>query len=244
MTAPLVLVTGGTRGIGLACVGSLLNADYDVHVIARDETELTALRSADPGHVSCSAVDLADRRQVAGFCASWDQPIWGLVNNAGLWRELRVDDSPSQADPWDEIMATNLAGPYFLTRGLHEHIVDGGRIVNISSQLGTSGRSGFGAYSASKHAIIGLTRCWALELGPRQVTVNAVAPGWVRTESNLTEFRQWARERATSAEAIEQDIASTLALGRLIAPGEVAAAVTFLLDAIASGITGQVIEIR
>lgn len=101
-----------------------------------------------------------------------------------------------------------------------------------------------GAYAASKHAVIGLTRCWALELGTRAITVNAVCPGWVNTESNQVGIKEWAEKEGLSLEEKIKEIANPLTLHRFISPEEVASLVGFLIGSTSSGITGQVYEIK
>ena len=128
--------------------------------------------------------------------------------------------------------------------GLQKWVLNKGRIINISSQLGIAGRAGMGAYAASKHAIIGLTRCWSLELDARGITVNAVCPGWVDTQSNRTEIRQWARTLDMSYQQKKKQLAEPLTLGRFITSQEVARLVTFLAGPESSGITGHVYEIK
>jgi 3-hydroxybutyrate dehydrogenase len=101
-----------------------------------------------------------------------------------------------------------------------------------------------GVYAASKHAVIGLTRCWALELGTRAITVNAVCPGWVNTESNQVEIKEWAEKEGLSLEDKIKEIADPLTLHRFIEPEEVASLVGFLIGSTGGGITGQVYEIK
>ena len=240
----LVVVTGASHGIGFEISRRFLIAGFSVHMIARHEKGLeSALKSLKKyGDVSYSVVDLSSREAIRLFANGWSKKIWGLVNNAGRWAGERLDEPDTGI--WDSIMKLNVEGTYFLTKQLQGWIRNGGRIVNISSQLGTSGRIGMGAYSASKHAVIGLTRCWALELGSRNITVNAVCPGWVNTESNRREIREWAKDLHVSFEEKLKDLSEPLILKRFIEPKEVASLTVFLVGKEGSGITGQVYEIK
>lgn len=240
----LVLVTGASRGIGLAIAEDLLKAQFNVHMIASNELGLRQAQERLHSAERCtySVVDLMSREEIHNFVNQWSNSLWAIINNAGTWSEERLDEPDRQI--WDKMIKLNLEATYFLTKGMHKWIVDGGRIINISSQLGTSGRAGFGAYCATKHGVIGLTRCWALELSDREITVNAVCPGWVRTESNLKDIRQWAFRDGTTVETKTEELAQTLPLGRFIEPEEVAALVGFLVSTEATGITNQAYEIR
>ncbi len=239
-----VIVTGATRGIGLAITKTLLRRGFAVHMIAKNIQGLKRVRTklSKYGEVTYSVVNLALREEIDRFCLNWNKRIWGIVNNAGRWAEERIDE-PSK-NIWDPIMRLNIDGVYFLTKGLQKWIISGGRIVNISSQLGTSGRAGMGAYTASKYAVIGLTKCWALELGIRGITVNAVCPGWVETYSNKVEIQQWAKETGISYASKKKEISQQLTLQRFIKPDEVANLVTFLIEPGGSGVTGQIHEIK
>lgn len=240
----LVVVTGASRGIGFSITQELLKRGFKIHMIADQERELKEAqrRLKQHGNAAYSVLDLSVREQIKDFCDQWKQEIVGLVNNAGRWAEERIDEPDKGI--WDPIMRLNVEGVYFLTKGLQRWILDGGRIVNIASQLGTCGRAAMGAYAASKHAVIGLTRCWALELGEKGITVNAVCPGWVNTASNRIEIRQKAKKEGMSFEKKIKRIADLLTLHRFIEPEEVASLVGFLVGSTGSGITGQVYAIR
>lgn len=240
----LVIVTGASRGIGFFVTQELLKKGFKIHMIADQEKRLkeTQIKLKQHGNVAYSVLNLSSREQIKDFCDQWKQEVFGLVNNAGRWAEERIDEPDKNI--WDPIIKLNVEGLYFLTKGLQRWIVNNGRIINIASQLGTSGRAGMGAYAASKHAVIGLTRCWALELGTRAITVNAVCPGWVNTESNQIEIKEWAEKEGLSLEEKIKEIADPLALHRFIEPEEVASLVGFLIGSTGSGITGQVYEIK
>jgi NAD(P)-dependent dehydrogenase (short-subunit alcohol dehydrogenase family) len=239
-----VIVTGGSRGIGKAIVRNLVLSGFNVHIIARNrKTILDTIREIDcPGKLDFSTLDLMEKKEIKSFCENFQGSIYGLVNNAGMWCEELLGDQ--DIEDWGKIINLNLSGTYYLTKGIFHKIISGGRIVNISSQLGTGGREGFGAYSASKHGVIGLTKCWALEAINREITVNAVCPGWVRTESNLIELKEKAHRESTSFDEIYQNLCRTLPLRRFIEPEEVASLVGFLVSNQASGISGQIYEIK
>ena len=240
----VVLITGGSRGIGNAIARSALDAGYAVHLLARDADVLrsSAAKLQSHGDVNYSVVDLAESAAVVQFCRQWQGEIHGLVNNAGYW----LEDPVGTLDPqlFQAMLSVNLLAPYILTKGMLGKIRRGGRVVNIASQLGTQGRERMGAYSATKHGLVGLTKCWAPEVWEQGITVNVVCPGWVNTESNRSDLSLLAAERGTTLEQELGRIANTLALRRFIEPEEVANVVTFLLSGQASGITGQVYEIK
>lgn len=238
-----VFVTGATRGIGRAIAEALLRDGYRVHICARNKEELheagTALSVL--GEVVAHELDLTDRTAITRFALAWDEPLYGIVNNAGMWKEERIDEP--DVDVWDATMNLNLTGLYFFTKRMFPHLGKPGRIVNISSQLGLWGRAGFGPYSASKHGVLGLTKSWAWDLSGTGITVNAVCPGWVGTQSNFSEIKEWAESEGESFEDRLKEMSDPLILKRFVTPEEVAHVVAFLVSEKASGITGKVHEV-
>lgn len=234
----IAIVTGGSRGIGKAIASQLLHDGYKVYICAQEENELkrTASDLGKSGEVEYFVLDLADKEAIKSFTAAWNKPIKVLVNNAGIYTTEKLDED---RDVWDKVLNVNLNGPYWLTKGLIKHIEDNGRIINISSQLGKEGRAGAGAYSASKFGLIGLTKCWAKELGVRGITVNAICPGWVKTEMLKHDFDKAAKEKGLSFEEYEKQICQPLELKRMTEPEEVADLVSFLASDKARAITGR-----
>jgi len=238
-----VLITGATRGIGRAIAERALKDGFEVHLIARtsDSLERVAGELSKLGQVAFTPVNMARREELQRFCERWRGPLHGIVNNVGAWREDSLLDA--DMDVLVEMMSLNVFGMFGLTKGLYGHLLPGGRVVNISSQLGVRGRELMGSYAATKHAIIGLTRSWAPEAARRGITVNAVCPGWVDTQSNQDELSVLAARRGRTLEQEMQTIAQGLVLGRFIRQEEVASLVAFLLSPDSSGVTAQAYEI-
>ena len=190
MTLPLAdkvaFVTGASRGIGEAIARRLSAEGARVVLAARDveacERHAVEMRGAGQQAmaVACDVTDPGSVSAAIGVAVARWTHIDILVNNAGLGGRTPLDD-PDDAR-WDAILATNLTAMFRVIREASPHLSEGGRIVNLSSVLGRFGVPGFAAYCASKHGVIGLTRALALELAPRQITVNAICPGWVETE--------------------------------------------------------------
>lgn len=236
----IVLVTGAGRGIGRAIAEALARDGFSLVLTTRTQESADLLHRdglVRPGLDRVHSFDLADRNAVDAFAAGLTEPLWGIVHNAGICKTARVDDPA--ADPWEDVVATNLEAPYRLTRRLLAKLTRPGRIVTIGSQLSFEGRAGYGAYCASKFALIGLTKCWAKELGADGVTVNAVCPGWVGTEMTMADVDRLAKEHHVAADAYKDEIAAPLELKRFNTPGEVADLVAFLMSDRGRGVTGR-----
>ena len=241
----LILLTGA-GAIGSAIAKQLLEQGYKVHIVSKkDNVGLDAIveELSKYGEITYSYIDLSKRLEVVDFAQKWEKNIYGIINNAGVCIVGSIDD-PDENDEttfsnWDTVIDSYLSGHYFLTKGMIPFLSDGGRIVNIASQLGTEGRAGFGVYCASKFALIGLTKCWAKELGKRKITVNAVCPGWVNTEMARTDLRRMALENQKDPEVFYKEICAPLELKRFLEPCEIANLVIFLISPEGSSITGR-----
>jgi 3-oxoacyl-[acyl-carrier protein] reductase len=232
-----VLVTGGSRGIGLAISLRLASAGY--HVIAVARRESAALRAAidgrSDGGLTFRAFDLSEVDAIPAFTKGLRDEfgaIYGLVNNAGIGTEgLLATMHNSQIEA---LLRLNVLSPVILTKYIvRQMMADGaGRIINMSSIIGTTGYNGLSVYGATKAAAAGFTRSLAREVGKLGITVNAIAPGFIDTE--LTEnLPEQARNR----------IAGRSALRRLPECEDVAQMVEYLLGDGGRNITGTVLTI-
>jgi len=238
LTDQVALVTGAGRGLGRAIAGGLAAAGAKVACVDVDEGTLAetvaAIRDAG-GTAQPSTCDVTDAGRVAEVVGEVVDR-WGkldvLVNNAGITRDnliMRMKD-----DQWDAVLAINLKGTFLFTRAATKPMMKArrGRIVNIASVSGLMGNPGQANYSASKAGVIGLTRTVARELAPRNITVNAVAPGFIATEMT-----------AKLGEEILAEVRKQIPLGRLGQPQDVADAVLFLASEAAAFVTGQVLTV-
>jgi NAD(P)-dependent dehydrogenase (short-subunit alcohol dehydrogenase family) len=242
-----VLVTGGGRGIGRAIALAFAEPGATVAVAARTRHEIDEVArcvEARGARAIALAVDVTDERAVA---AAFDElravsaSLDVAVNNAGVGGGQPIDKSDTAG--WRRILDTNVWGTFLVTRLAVPMLADGGRVINISSVLGRFGVSGYTAYCASKHAVIGFTRALALELAKRNVTVNAICPGWVETEMALAGMQNGANATGMTYEEFRKQALGAVPIGRIISPEEVANLVKFLASPQASAITGQTYNI-
>lgn len=235
-----ILVTGASRGIGLSVSQYLAQKGAELVLLVGTEESNISLKNMqfvkDSGAVTYT-LDLSKRQAIVDFTESWRGELWGIVNNAGICKTCNLKDTGD--DPLDEVLNTNLIGPYLLTKQMLPYLSRPGRIVNIASQLGREGREDYSAYCASKFGLIGMTKCWAKELGAEGITVNAVCPGWVDTEMSKIDMQRMANEQGVAVDQFYAKICEPLELKRFNSTEEVANLVSFLLSNEASGITGR-----
>ena len=232
----VVLISGGSRGLGLAIVTSLLEGGYKVATFSRRPSE-TVERLKEKYEKTFRFVegDMSDAvsldrvvRNVEKDCG----PIEALINNAGIAIDgVLATMQPTQIE---QLISTNLTGTLLLTRLAVRHMIvrSRGSIINISSIIGLRGYAGLAAYSATKAGLDGMTRGLARELGPRNIRVNSIAPGYLETEMTHG-----------LGDAQRDQIVRRTPLGRLGTPEDVLGAVYFLLSPEAGFITGQVFVI-
>jgi 3-oxoacyl-[acyl-carrier protein] reductase len=228
------IVTGGSRGLGQAIVRHLADSGYNIvftyangsypDAVTDNGTRIRAMH-ADVRDANSAAAVVNVARQIFGH-------VDVLINNAGVIRDRPLPQMSEQE--WDDVLDTNLRGAFLYSRAVSGAFMRqmSGRIINITSITGLRGVAGQANYAASKAGLIGLTKSLARELGPFNVTVNAVAPGFIETQmiSHLNlRFRQQMNQRTP--------------LGRFGTPSEVAAVIEFLASDKSSYITGQVIGV-
>ncbi len=241
-----VLVTGASRGIGYGIAKAFALAGADLTILADDpETEKAAKALSDlcgrPIHAFTA--DIADRAAVASTVGTLEK-IDVLINNAGLELITPIDETGDDIEnTFRRIVDINVNGSFYVTREAVPRIPDGGRIVFTASVWGKSAEAGFSAYCASKHAVIGLMRTLARELGPRNITVNAVCPGWVKTVASMRSLGRMAERGNRDEQAVLDDITATQAIGGLMQPDDIAGPYLFLASDAAANITGQTLNI-
>jgi 2-deoxy-D-gluconate 3-dehydrogenase len=232
------LVTGAGRGIGRGCAHALAARGASVTLLARsgDELEVVAAEiEAEGGRAFVHAADVTDAGAVdaAVEAAAGHGELAICVNSAGLNRpaptvELDVAD-------WDLVLDTNLRGTFLVCKAVGAKLLAagrGGRIINISSQMGSVGYPGRAAYCASKHAVNGLTKALGVEWAPEGITVNAVAPTFIETPMTAPMFED---------KEFREEVMRRLPAGRIGTVDDVTSAVSFLASEGASLITGHVL---
>jgi 3-oxoacyl-[acyl-carrier protein] reductase len=231
MTNRTALVTGASRGIGRACARALADSGARVILAARDRTRLEQASAEIPGSTWVE-LDLASPESIkAAFAKAGKVDI--LVNNAAMTKDglaLRM-----KKDDWDAVLATNLTGAFLAIQQVLQGMMKErwGRIINISSVVGEAGNPGQANYVASKAGLIGLTKSLAQEMSSRNITVNAVAPGFIETDMT-----------ASLSDELKANMLAHIPLKRFGKPEDIAAAVKFLASEEAGYITGAILNVN
>jgi len=235
----VALVTGASQGIGRACAIELARAGAKVALCARNVEKLQEVAkeiAANGGESDAIKMDVANEEEIkAGAKAAIGRfgKVDILVNNAGITRDQLVMRM-KRAD-WDDVINTNLTGPFLLIQAVIGSMLKQrwGRIINVTSIFGQIGQAGQANYASSKAGLIGLTMAVAREVATRNITVNAVAPGWIET----------AMTNVLSDE-LKETMAKSVPLGRTGTDLDVAHAVKFLASEEAGYITGEVLKVN
>ena len=239
MTNRTAFITGASRGIGRACALALADAGARVALAARNTAQLEELaaeiraRGQEAFAVTIDMLSAESIQQAFAKTAKEFGPIAILVNNAGITKDglaLRM-----KKEDWDSVLATNLTGAFLATQQVLQHMMRErwGRVINISSVVGEMGNPGQANYVASKAGLIGLTKALAQEMGSRNITVNAIAPGFIETDMT----------HGLSQE-LKDNLIGHIALKRIGKAEDVASAVRFLASEEAGYITGHVLDVN
>jgi len=235
----VALVTGASQGIGRACALALSEAGATVAVAARNEEKLNAVAqeiTGKGGKASAFKLDVTNEEEIKTTVKAIIAQLGKidiLLNNAGITRD-QLFMRMKRAD-WDDVVNTNLTAPYLLTQAVISPMLKQrwGRIINITSINGQMGQAGQANYASAKAGLIGLTKSVAREVASRNITCNAVAPGWIDTAMT-----------ADLTQDLKDKMVAAVPLGRPGTDHEIAAAVCFLASEEAAYITGHVLNVN
>ncbi|MFT5643501.1 MAG: 3-hydroxybutyrate dehydrogenase [Janthinobacterium sp.] len=253
----VVLITGAAGGIGRALAAAFAAQGAQLVLVDRDADRLQSLANelatqlatqltnpfAGQAEAMVLTCDLGDDNAVAGLAQVLEERCGRLdvlVNNAGTEYPGALSDAAFDAMArWSQLLENNVSSMVRLTRAVLPLLQPGSCIINQSSIWGKTGVAGFSAYVASKHAVIGLTRSLAWELGPRGIRVNAVCPGWIRTDAAMRSLREIALSAGRTEADVERELLSRQALPGMLAAADIAGVYLFLASEDARSLTGQ-----
>jgi len=235
------LITGGSRGIGAAT--ALLFAEYGVNVAigyrARQQDADSVVKSAADRGVKAVAIasDIGTRDGAERLVDEAASELGGIdffIGNSGIWIPDTVALASMTDEQWRRTMRENVDSVFYTTRAVIKHLPDHGRVVLVSSTAGQRGEGFHADYAASKGAMISLVKSLCVELAPRDITVNCVAPGWVDTEMAALPYAGGGKER----------IAAGIPLGRVASARDIAGPIVFLCSDLARHMTGEIVNVN
>ncbi|MDG9928074.1 MULTISPECIES: SDR family NAD(P)-dependent oxidoreductase [unclassified Pseudomonas] len=242
-----VLLTGAASGIGRGLARAFAEQGATLELLDRNAEALAAVADelAPLTDVAWTCVELGDSAAVAAYVERRGHlPLDVLINNAGVEYATPLAETGAEADArWQALLDNNVASMLRLTRALQGQLRDGASVINQASIWGLKGVPGFSAYVASKHAVIGLTRSLAWELGPRRIRVNAVCPGWIGTDAAMRSLAVMAQASGRSEADELALILAAQAVPELLTPADLAGTFLFLGSALAAPVTGQALSV-
>lgn len=243
-----ILITGGAQGVGLAIAERFLAAGAKITITGRNQERLAAAKQAlgIAGSVLTVAADVSDEAAVSDLFEQAEAAhgtINVLVNNAGISGSAPL--SRMSVEHFDEMMAVNARGLFLCSKAAAGPMgkSGGGRIINIASTAGMKGYAYVAAYVSSKHAAVGLTRALALELASKNITVNAICPGFIETPMTIQTIRNITEKTGRSEEEARAELVKFNPQKRLIEVDEIATTSIWLASDAARSVNGQVIAI-
>jgi 3-oxoacyl-[acyl-carrier protein] reductase len=235
------IVSGGSRGVGAATARMFAEAGVDVAIGYRSRKD-DAQRVVDACRAfgvqaHAVAADIATREGAETFVGDSIRALGGVdfyVANAGIWPVEAVPVRDMDDERWMRTMRENVDSVFYTCRAVARVIADHGRIVMVSSTAGQRGEADHADYAASKGAMISMVKSMCIELAPRDITVNCVAPGWIDTEMTIIPYADGGRER----------IAKAIPLGRVATAEDIAGPIVFLCSPLSRHITGEILNVN
>jgi NAD(P)-dependent dehydrogenase (short-subunit alcohol dehydrogenase family) len=244
MDIKTAVVTGAGSGIGQKTAIRLAKRGYKVIAIGRKIESLKETSRLSGEHAAMvipKVMDVADKKSVLNGFDDIDS-VEVFVASAGICHQGRLDQEDAD-QVWESVMATNVDGVWYMFRALNSKFSPDARVVVVSSGLGKLGRPGYGAYTASKHAVLGLVKSFAKELAPNKITVNAVCPGWVNTSMAQGDLVHTSKQNGTTPQEEFENAISSIPLKRFVEADEVASLIDWLTSKDAGAVTGQAYNI-